>query len=397
MKQSTTSSIIERGMFPIEKLIPSPINPRTIKKEKFAKLCVSIKKNPDFFIARPILCNEQMEIFAGNMRWLAAKTIGLKEVPAIVMRVDAEKQKELMLRDNFPSGEWNYDELVNFSEEMLMDVGFNPDDIFDLVPFEKEEKVDESPEQKLIKVQEGDMFRLGNHKVLCGDNSDKKNISRLLGNNIADLCLTDPPYNLNYRYNSYKDNKSPEEYEKWCRVWFDNIRSVSDQVLITCGMQNLPMWCAIEKPRWILSWFKRNAHSGCVLRGFNKHEPIVLYSGWEAIPFYGNLKKIVPLDAYEVNDDKKLDVHDVQTTFVEDFEKDMPHSCPKPVKLFANIIRDFTSVGAIVLDIFGGYGTTIIACEKMKRKCVMIEQDPFYVALSIKRWEDYTGGKSVKC
>ena len=136
----------------VNKLTPHPQNPRIIKDEGFKKLCQSIKDNPDYFETRPVLCNKEMVIFAGNMRWKAAKELGLDKIPTAIMDISENRQKEIMIRDNQENGEWNFDELVNvFDKDELVEWGFNGND-FDLNIDKFEPKTEE--EKKLNKCPE---------------------------------------------------------------------------------------------------------------------------------------------------------------------------------------------------------------------------------------------------
>ncbi len=377
----------------------NPKNPRIIKDEKYQKLKKSIKEFPKMMKLRPIVVDDNMTIIGGNMRYRILQDLGYKEIPegwvVKASELTEEEKRRFIITDNLPYGDWNWEILGNEWElGELEEWGMELPEI-DLKKDEDIEEQDAPIENKdLIKVENGDIYKLNKHRIMCADCTDKINIKKLIDNEIIDLCLTDPPYNLGYEYNEYKDNKTPEEYKKWCELWFENIKEISEQILITPGLQNLSMWFEIEKPKWILCWLKRNAQSGCTLRGFNRHEPIILYGKYEPIIFWGNVKKIIPEDFYDIEIDKKEDVYDIRTAYFEDYEKDKPHSCPKPIRLFARLIKDFTSPGHIILDNFIGSGTSLIASERMHRVCYGMDIDPYYISITIKRWENYTGGES---
>jgi len=392
--------MINIEMIDVDKLNVLENNPRTINKEDFKNLCKSISKNQDYFSVRPVLVNKNMQIFAGNMRYQAAKTLGMKQVPVAVMDVDEKRQEELCLRDNIQNGQWDMDKLVNWDEDLIRSVGLKDkqlDDFYNSKIALQDDKIDVVPtaDNDLLTVETGDIYQLGKHKIICGDSTDINVIKKLIGNNIIEIALTDPPYNLGYEYHSYKDNKTEQEYKQFCAKWFANLKTVTDKILITCGPQNLGMWFDIEKPRWILNWIKRQAQSGSALLGFNRHEPVVFYNLSEPVVFYGNVKKRVNVDIYDA-DNERSDVYDVHTAFSEDHEEKKLHSCPKPVKLFAKIMKDFTNTGDVILDVFGGYGTSLLAAEKINRCSYCVELDPLYVALAIRRWEQYTNKKAVK-
>lgn len=250
---------------------------------------------------------------------------------------------------------------------------------------ERKQEVDNIKEAKQKKVQlkykikPGDIYILGNHRLMCGDSTKKEDLNKLMNKKIASITLTDPPYNLGYEYRSYKDNKTLKEYSKMSTEWFNLTKQFSKIQIITVGVQNLHMWMGIEKPQWTMCWFKPNAQSGCKLRGLNKWEPILVY-------FKDKLNRIIPWDTYQVD-----------TGYLSDKDDGMRevHACPKPTKLFGKIIQDFTNKNDIVLDVFGGSGTSIIVCEQLKRSCYMMETDPFYCSLIIERWEDLTKNSAI--
>ena len=386
----------------INQLIPYENNPRIMTEKQKNDLQKSLNK---FDLVEIPAIDVDNKIIAGHQRLKILQLLGRGEEEIDVRipnrKLTDEEFREYNLRSNKNMGDWDWDLLVNYNEEFLLDVGFSEKELSD--KFNIETKEDNFDVNKVIgEIKEpicklGDIWQLGKHKLMCGDSTDKKDIKKLIGNELIDLCLTDPPYNLGYKYNAYNDNKSPEEYKNWCNLWFNNIKEISEQILITCGLQNLSMWFEIEKPRWILCWLKRNSQSGCTLRGFNRHEPIILYGKYEPILFWGYVKKIIPEDIYDV-EDKKSDVYDIKTAYYEDSNDGMRelHSCPKPIKLFAKIIKDFTSPGNTILDIFIGSGTSLIASERIHRICYGMEIDSMYCDVIIKRWETYTGQKAVK-
>jgi len=383
-------------------------NPRYISDNEFRKLKQSML---EFGFAEPIVVNSypgrENVIIGGHQRVKAAIELGLENIPIAIVNLEPGKEKLLNLALNRIQGDWKEDKLIevlkNLDEhnENLNLSGFDEREIDRLLAgFNKDGKDEEIPDTSATPTiaKLGDIWQLGKHKILCGDNTDPENYKKLIGSDIIDLVITDPPYNLGYTYHSYEDKVKPEEYKEQCKKWFEIVKGLSDKVLITIGPQNIAMWCEIEKPKWIIAWLKRNANSGCALRGFNKWEPIVLYGKFEPVLFYGNIDKIIPWDVItDAEFNKTDDVYDVRTAFMEDRDEIAKiHSCPKPVKLWHRLIKDFTRTEHKVLDIFIGSGTALIACEKSKRVCFGMEIDPYYVDVCIARWEAYTGLKAVK-
>lgn len=391
-------------MVEIDKLQGASYNPRKMPEKEMRKLKRSIQ---EFGWAEPIVVNKMAGregiIVGGHQRWQAAKELGLKEVPVVYVELTEDKEKSLNVALNRISGEWQEDKLtellISLDQENkdLTLTGLDDREIDRLLSDFREGKEEEpTPDKIQSRVQIGDIWELptewGNHRVMCCDNTVKENYQKLIGDKIVDLVLTDPHYNLGYTYHSFQDNSTPEEYEITCRKWFGILKEYSDKILITCGPQNTAMWCKIEKPKWIIAWFKRNANSGCALRGLNKWEPIILYGKFEPVLFFGKVDKIIPWDVIEAEFNKTDDVYDVRTAFIEDTGEAIAgmHSCPKPTKLFSRLIKDFTRLRNITLDIFLGSGTCIIASEKIKRVCYGMELDPYYMDLAITRWEQYS-------
>jgi len=233
----------------------------------------------------------------------------------------------------------------------------------------EEGEIDE-PNKITTDIKAGDIFKLGNHRLMCGDSTNKEDVDRLIKGENFRLGLTDPPYNLGYEYNSYKDNKTYDEYKDWCDKWFKIIKSNSEIQAITIGNQNLKLWFEIEPPKWVMCWNKPNGQSGCKLRGLNRWEPIMIY-------FEDKIDRIIPEDTYII-----------QTGYLSDKNDGMNelHSCPKPIKLFSSIITDYTYEKDLILDLFGGLGTTLIAAEQLNRICYMMELDPIYCQVIVNRW-----------
>jgi hypothetical protein len=241
----------------IESLTPDEANPRLIRDRQFQVLCESIKKNPDYFEARPILCNAEMKIFAGHMRWLAAKEIGMAEVPVAVMDIPKKRQKELMLRDNVSNGAWDWEKLANnFEIDELTGVGFDEelsfmfDDVMTLgednFDLEKVLKEITNPETK-----PGEIIKLGNHFLMCGDSMKPEDVAKLMGEAKTSFIFSDPPYNIGLDYSkgistegkykgsfsATKDKKSSPDY----RAFIDT--AVKNALIVATKDAHVFFWC----------------------------------------------------------------------------------------------------------------------------------------------------------
>jgi DNA modification methylase len=360
----------------ISELNPAEYNPRQLTDKQAQDLTNSLER---FQLADPIVINKNNTIIGGHQRIniLKAKhgNNGLEvDVRVPDRQLTDEEERELNVRLNKNLGEWDYDALANFDEEMLKDVGFDSKELDKIFQIEAEPEDDDVPEQRETDIKLGDMFKLGEHRLLCGDATKKEDVERLIENARIDLILTDPPYNIGYDYWDYIDNKEYKEYKEYCtsiHKWFVD---KADRMIITIGLVNIPLWLDIAKPLTIGVWYKRNAASGGKVSKF---------SVWEPLLFYGDFKQ------YK----RDFDVFDITNVRQKDVGS---HTCPKQVSLFADIIENYTRRDDKVLDLFGGSGTTLIACEKLNRKCRMMEIDPIYCQVIIDRWEKFTGLKTEK-
>ena len=191
-----------------------PGNPRTIKKDQFEKLKKSIKDNADYFEARPIILSNrtgELVIIAGNQRYKAAKAIGMTEVPTILLEgLSEEREREIVIRDNVENGDWDMDALANeWNAQDLLDWGVELPELEAMT-----EVVEDTPpevneeEEPMTKL--GQIWRLGNHRLMVGDSANADQVAELMGGEKADLLVTDPPYNVNYgaRGKTYQEKAS---------------------------------------------------------------------------------------------------------------------------------------------------------------------------------------------
>lgn len=378
----------------VNKLHSHPENPRILKDEQFEILCQSIKDNLEYFETRPVICDTKFTIWAGNMRFRAGKHIGMKAVPTVVLDLPEEKLREIMIRDNVQNGEWDVGLLASLyqNEELerwgvdLSQFGVSPEEI---EPNEADDAIPDAVGEGSVSV--GDIYILGKHRVMCGDSTDIEAVGKLMNGKLADILVTDPPYNVDYTGKTEdalkieNDKKTDEEFAQFLTDAF----TTANQYLKEGGAfyiwhadsEGFNFRSACHKVGWkvrqCLIWNKNTLVMG--RQDYHwKHEPC-LY-GWKDGA------------SHLWNNDRK------QTT-VLDFmrpSRSAEHPTMKPVELMAYNITNNTHKGDIVLDLFLGSGTTLIASDKMDRICYGMELDPKYVAVIIKRWEDYTGNKAVK-
>ena len=359
---------------PIEQLQPYKNNARLHSDAQVEQIAKSIE---EFGFLNPVLVDDQYTILAGHGRVMGAKKLGIDTVPTIQIKHLSESQKKAyIIADNqiALNAGWEMQLLETELKELNKDsfdvslLGFDAKELDKLLYEEKEGLTDEDavPENVEPRVKKGDLWQLGNHRLLCGDATSESDVARLMDNQKADMVFTDPPYGLNYEYNSHKD-KEGEEYLEFCNSWFPLLEKNSEFIFLTTGWKYNKFWL-LKEPDDIFYWISRNKQSGGKLSFLRKVESIFLW---------GKPKKKYNLDYFDYNSDKGDGLREL-------------HTCPKPVKFVIEAISILQS-NDIVLDVFLGSGTTIIACEKTNRSCYGLELDPEYCDVIIKRWEDYTG------
>ena len=382
----------------VSDLIPYANNARTHSDEQVAQIASSIR---EFGFANPVLIDAQNGIIAGHGRVLASRKLGLDEVPCIRLPHLSEAQKKaFILADNRLALNAGWDEeLLRIEISSLGDAGFN----LDVLGFTEDELAnflaklneegktdpDDVPETPVQSVTvAGDIWILENHRVMCGDSTSATEIEKLLDGKKANLWITDPPYNVNYEggtgltimNDSMEDNTFREFLRNSCASADANMEEGAVFYIWHADSEGFNFRGACHdigwKVRQCLIWVKSSLVMG--RQDYHwKHEPC-LY-GWKegAGHFWGNDRK--------------------QTTTLE-FDKPKrngEHPTMKPVELFAYQIKNISNGGAIVLDSFGGSGTTIIACEQLGRNGYAMELDPKYVDVIVERWQNFTGKKAI--
>ena len=232
---------------------------------------------------------------------------------------------------------------------------------------------DEIPEVKESKVKRGDIWQLGEHRLMCGDSIKESDVERLMNGEKADMGFCDPPYNLGYEYNSYNDNKTSEEYSLFSKQWFNNLKTITTKQIITLGTKNINVMVGLGEYAGVGCWVKKNWITSCKIANLQQ---------WEPIFFYGDFsKKKRHSDLFEINRKIQKDVGN-------------NHTCPKQMDLMIDLLDSYA--GKSVVDLFLGSGTTLIACEKTNRTCYGMELDTKYCDVIIERWEQFTGQKAIK-
>lgn len=381
----------------IKDLKPAEYNPRQMTKKQAEDLSKSLER---FSLADPIVINKNNTIIGGHQRIniLKAKYGDdyIVDVRVPNRLLSKQEEVELNLRLNKNLGEWDWDALVNFDENLLKEVGFENKELDKIFQLNARPDDDAVPEDAPSLVKEGEIWQLGNHRIMCGDATDKKDVIKLMNGKRADMVFTDPPYNIGFSYNKYQDKMKYDDYKQFCKRFFDLLDC--DKIIITPGPRNLAIWYEImnfKDTGWILEnikedeiffdaglWLKDNTRSGASCFHLRACEPII---------FYGKFNKKRNLDVFEYS-------RSIDSKLLSAQENIKPTKVPpgKPVALIVDLLTSFSEIGEIIKDVFLGNGTTLIACEKTNRICYGMEIDKHYCDVIIKRWQDYTGKKAVK-
>lgn len=415
-------------MFKINDLHPYENNPR--KNDEAVKYVVESIKEFGFKV--PIVVDSKNVIVAGHTRWKAAKKLGMKEVPCVVADDLSEKQiKAFRLADNKVGefAEWDDDLLIQELQDLdvSMEVfGFEEFDIEeDDVEVEEDFYEPELPEEPRTK--RGDIYQLGEHRLMCGDCTDEKDVDKLLNGEIADLVVTDPPYNVDiggkaefmdagkdrHILNDKMDSSGfytflYDFYTQMLRalkpggafyIWHAETEGASFRTALEDAGGHIRQCLIWVKNTLVLS--RQDYHW--------RHEPC-LY-GWKdgAAHYFVDDRSQTTVFEDKVDVDK-LTKEQMKAILKDIFEDKVStsvlnearptvndlHPTMKPIKLIGRLVKNSSRKGERVVDFFGGSGSTLITCEQLDRKCYTMELDPKYCDVIIARWEEFTGQKAVR-
>jgi DNA modification methylase len=376
----------------VEKLIPYVKNSRTHSDGQVAQIAASIK---EFGWTNPILVDGESGVIAGHGRLLAARKLGQKEVPVIELAHMTESQKRAyVIADNQLAMNAGWDttllslELADLKEQGFeMDVlGFDPKELDNLLEPEQvdgltdEDAVPETPVEPKTKL--GDIYQLGNHRLMCGDSTSIDAVEKLMDGQKADMVFTDPPYGVEYQSNMRTKSQK-----------FDVLAN-DDQFL------DIAPVIEVCSKGWVFVWTSWKVQTKWIdlFSGFGYPTNIVIWH--KPGGGIGDLKKTF-LSDYEValvwHRGAELCGKRIGSVWTvnKDGASTYVHPTQKPVALAEEAIDKTTTKTNIVLDLFGGSGSTLIACEKVNRHARLMELDPKYCDVIVKRWEDFTGKKAV--
>ena len=422
----TTTTTLSVTYVPVSELKPNEYNPRTHSKEAIEKLKKSIVEHS---MVDPIIVNGTPErkfvIIGGEMRWKACQELGHETIAVIILNIpDLEKEKQLCLRLNAISGGWDEELLKNFDETFLLDSGFEPDDLSLLYGDVLEVEDDDFSVKKELeaigepKSKVGDLYQLGPHRLLVGDSTNLQTVKRVVGDVKIDLVYNDPIYNISYDYKtgisgtknyggSVTDSKSDIEYEAFLRKTMENALAVSNDNVHVFYYSDQRYASLVQKLYGELGvTFKRT----CIwLKGIANPTPNVAFSkiyepityGVRGKPYlnkqYKNFNEVLNKEitnGHRVIDEfyDIIDVWAVNRLSSNEYE----HPTEKPVTLHDKPIKRCTKIGDNILSLFGGSGGEMIAAHQLKRRVFMVEIDPVFADLIIRRYEKFTGDQAVK-
>lgn len=369
-------------LIPISKIKPNPSNPRLIKDDKFLKLVKSIKDFPQMLEIRPIVVNEDMIILGGNMRLRACQDAGLKEVPVIkASKLTPEQQKEFIIKDNVGFGEWDWAMIANeWDEQQLTDWGL--DLPLGFAAPEATEDDYEIPDEIKTDIVLGDLFEIGEHRLMCGDAKDSDSVAKLMGGNLADLVVTDPPYNTGMKKN--KDAKA-----RLSQMFSDSFNPEEWEALKIASFNNYNLFTKGECAFYVFIDWRRVAEFKALVESIADVKNVIVWDkgvhglGSDYKSTYENIvvgKKGKP----QINNRHGLDYQDIWRV-QRKMGRDEDHATKKPVELIGKPITHASKQDDIVLDLFLGSGTTMVAAHQLNRKCYGIEIDPKYCQVIVDR------------
>ena len=485
----------------VQDLIPYVNNSRTHSEEQVNQICASIN---EFGFTNPLLIDEKDNIIAGHGRLLASKKLKMEEVPCIVLKGLTEAQKKAyIIADNKMALNAGWDEeLLKLELENLKELdfdldltGFNVDELDDIFQAEEEQEIVEDdfdiepPEEPKAKL--GDIYQLGNHRLMCGDSTKEEDVAKLMDGNKADMVFTDPPYGMKKENDGVaNDNLNYDDLlefnKKWIPITFNNLKDNGSWYCWGIDEPLMDIYSNILKPmqkenkitfRNLITWDKGNgqgqlssefrmypiADEKCLFvqcgiqcltlnadQYWEEYEPIRKYlyderikCGWD-IPTmktiaghsdksrdhwtsksqwnlltvdvyikFQNWAKEHNIKAFEKEYDKLREEYDKLRAYFDNTHDNMNnvwhfsktsgeeresaggHATPKPIALCTRAIKSSSRENENVLDVFGGSGSTLIACEQNNRNCYVMELEPKWVDVIINRWENFTGQKAV--
>jgi len=369
----------------VAELIPYARNSRTHDKDQVSQIVASIK---EFGFTNPVLIDDEGLIIAGHGRVQAAQKLNLKTVPTICLDYLTEAQKKAyVIADNrlALNAGWDFDMLkveLNDLNDLDFDVsllGFEDKEINDILADPTEGLVDEDSTPDLVEdpiTVEGDIWLLGNHRLMCGDSTSIDAVDKLMDGNKADMLFTDPPYNVAFNGRSGKfdviknDNLEESEFNNFIDSFISIVKTLDlNTYYICCNWAFYGILQLKLKPKSCIVWAKNVFGLG---KGYRHQHEFILFDGF--------------IDATITNESDLWNIAK---------DSKYKHPTQKPVALSERAITNSSKPKNKVLDLFGGSGSTLLACEKLDRSAYLMELDPKYCDVIIQRWQEFTGQNAV--
>lgn len=429
---------IKTQQIAVSKLKPSTYNPRTWNKESIKQLTASIQR---FGLVDPILVNGAVErkniVIGGHFRLKVAKDLGYKEVPVVYLNIaDEARERELNLRLNRNLGDWDFDLLAKFDQSLLADVGFDSkelDTIFNITVGTPEQfdlkKELEKLDIKSVEAKPGDVYQLGDSRLMVGDSTVATDMQTLMNGERADMCFTDPPYLANYlggiRHGKPTTDSGPKRNRRYLEtetlpdafttLWMQNVADIAKpdfSIIVYENWKNLHTIWSEMKAHWTIQnmivWHIPNRHQGFAAQHklFSKYD--IAMVGASGIVSYndanevGSLQEEYETALYAISGKPHWEQYNKKdktrpSDFIQFEINDKKYSGQdvifgtKPLEILIPYIKILTKRGDLIVEPFCGSGSTLIAAAKLDRRCYIMEKSPVYAEVAMKRWEKLTG------
>ena len=377
----------------ITNLKPYDKNAKKHPEDQISKIANSIQ---EFGFNVPIIIDKDYNIIAGHGRLEAARLLGLLEVPTLLKKDLSKSQiKAFRIADNkVAESDWNLDFLKEEFKALKGDnydldyAGFDESEVSKLTDSLEVEEDDynEDIDKFETNIKKQDIFELGNHRLMCGDSTIREDVNRLMNGIKADMILTDVPYGIDFRSNHRE--KTPKfdkiindnQILKIDSICYDNTKDNTVSYIFT-RWDVYPEWFNQFNIKFNIKncivWYKRGGGLGDLKNAYSPFHEFIIVA-------HKGIKEIIgkrDADVWEIG---------------RDGFNDYKHPTQKPIELMAFPIQKHSMKDELILDLFGGSGSTLIACEQLDRKCFMMELDPKYCQMIINRWEAFTGNKAEK-
>lgn len=377
----------------------------------------------------PLIVDTNNVVYCGNTRLKAARKLGIEEVPCIIADDLTEQQiREYALLDNKTNeiADWDMELLEEELKELSLEE-FNLDWEIPIIEEEKEPQEDEYDVDNTLedmeepRCKQGEIWKLGRHTLMCGDSTNPEDVKKLMAEEAADMVMTDPPYNVAISNSKgmkiENDDMDNEDFKEFLLKAFENLEASLKEggafYVWYASRNHIPFEAALKEHgltvRQQLIWNKSSFVFG--RQDYHwKHEPC-LYGWKEGASHYFvddrtqstiiedkniDLKKLKKEEMLKLLEEIYSDK--VSTTVIDEDKVivNSLHPTMKPIRLIARLIKNSSRPGELVLDLFGGSGSTLIACEQIDRRCKIVEYDPKYASVIIDRWEQFTGKKAER-